>query len=162
MTTQLIFPSSMSSIILWKLGRSKFVPLHPSSMYSSTTVSPCSAAYCLSIMRWVWILPVIHRHGSISNIVQCYKSLYCMVVSRLKILLLKKQPTLIQYSLVQVYHKRGLIDSRYSVFFQEAAAACWITSSSRLSSGFPSCAKCSDTLIRTFPHDKILGAVFFR
>ena len=40
-----------------------------------------------------------------------------MVVSRLKILLLKKQPTLIQYSLVQVYHKRGLIDSRYSVFF---------------------------------------------
>ena len=57
-TTQLIFPSSMSSIILWKLGRSKFVPLHPSSMYSSTTVSPCSAAYCLSIMRWVWILPL--------------------------------------------------------------------------------------------------------
>ena len=51
MTTQLIFPSSMSSIILWKLGRSKFVPLHPSSMYSSATVSPCSAAYCRNIMR---------------------------------------------------------------------------------------------------------------
>ena len=94
-----------------------------------------------------------HRHGSISNKVRCYKSLYCMVVSS-KILLKKKQPTLIQYSLVQVYHKRGLIDSRYSVFFQEAAAACWITSSSRLSSGFPSCAKCSDTLIRTFPMTK--------
>ena len=31
--------------------------------------------------------------------------------------------------------------------FQEAAAACWITSSSRLSSCFPSCAKFSDTLI---------------
>ena len=76
-----------------------------------------------------------------------------MVVSS-KILLKKKQPTLIQYSLVQVYHKRGMIDSHKSIFFQEAAAACWITSSSRLFSGFPFSAKCSDTLIRIFPMTK--------
>ena len=31
----------------------KFVPDHPSSIYSSMTFRPCSAAYCRSIMRCV-------------------------------------------------------------------------------------------------------------
>ena len=36
-TMQFTFPASTSSIMRWKLGRSKFVPLHPSSTYSPTT-----------------------------------------------------------------------------------------------------------------------------
>ena len=52
-----------------------------------------------------------------SNIVQCYKSLYCMVVSRLKILLLK-ETTFLLIGVDEVAHAGGGV-----VILEEVAAA---------------------------------------
>ena len=41
----------MSFIMRLNAGRSKFVPLKPSSMYSSSISKPCSFEYALRILR---------------------------------------------------------------------------------------------------------------